>query len=125
MRDLLLLACLVLCVPALAKSTPELRTAKVISQNIGIDNNGAAAMPVGTMLVAVPLRRRTNVVVIETTKADVTLSELGNGKHVIVLPVNGTVQFYRDGEKVIILDSKGKKHKFAIVHIEEMNSGVN
>lgn len=33
----------------------------------------------------------------------------------LILPVNGFVDFYRDGNWFIVLDSKHKKYKFALV----------
>ena len=109
-----------LCVPAYAKPIPETHPAKVISQEVGTYNGGAAVMPMGTALIGIPVRQRSNVVVIETPKYRVTLSEQMTGRGPIILPVNGTVQFYQAGKWVVILDSANKKHKFGIVHEEAL-----
>jgi hypothetical protein len=92
---------------------PEWRTAKVISQEFQSSNGGAAAMPIGTMIVAVPINRISNIVVLDTETHRITLSEIGRKQ--IVLPVNENVRFYLDKGRVIFIDSNGKKHKFAIV----------
>jgi hypothetical protein len=109
------LACLLcLALPVFAKDQPELHTVKVLSQEIGVADNGIAVMPVGTMLAGIPIRRRSNIVVVETSRYRLTWSELGN--KFVVLPVNGTIQCYQDGGWYIVRDSAGKKHKFGLVH---------
>lgn len=118
MKALLLSLCLVCCgvLPASAKSHLVFHPQKVLSQSIGASNNGIAIMPIGSMLAGVPIRRQSNIVVIETTKARITLSE--KGRHFLILPVNGMVQCAQDGNWVVMLDSNKKKHKFAIIHVE-------
>ena len=118
---LLFLCCSLPVVTAIAE-THEMKTAKVISQNIGSYNGGSVVMPMGTGLVGVPITRRENIVVIETASRRATLSDLGNVKHPLILPVNDTVNFYVEGSAVVILDSSGKKHKFGVVHIEAINA---
>jgi len=86
---------------------------KVISQQRGSDRAGAAAAPIGGMVVAVPLYRNWNIVVIEAEKYIYQWNEVGNKQ--IILPVNGEIQFYRDGDYFIVLDAKKNKHKFALV----------
>ncbi len=114
-----MLSCLIMCtLPAAAHKLVPLQSAKVISQNIGASNGGAVAMPIGTMLVAVPITRQSNIVVVETSHNRLTWSEVG--KHMLVLPVNETIQFYQDGNWFVVLDSKHKKHKFALIHEESL-----
>ena len=115
-RIVFALALLCFCVPAFAKKHHEFQSAKVISQNIKSYNNGVAIVPLGTMVAGVPINRRSNIVVVETDKYRLTWSEVG--RKAIVLPVNETIQFYRDGDWFIVLDSKEKKHKFALIHME-------
>src|SRR6185312_7952530 len=112
-------ALLSLSLPAFGK-THEVHTAKVISQNIGSSDRGIAAMPIGTMLVGVPISRRSDVVIVETSKARMTWAERITGRGPIVLPVNGDIQFYQDGNWMVVLDAKHKKHKFAVVHFEQL-----
>lgn len=57
-----------------------------------------------------PMKRKVNVVVLETREYKYELQE--SGPKPLVVPVNGEVQFYRDGDSVFIQDSKNKKHKF-------------
>ena len=87
--------------------------AKVISQNLSSSAAGMYNAPIGNSTVAVPIYRRSNVVVVETDDYRFEWSESGN--KMLVLPVNGSVDFYRDGDWFIVLDSKHKKHKFALV----------
>ena len=119
MRSKALAFCvLIIGIPAFAKPKPVMESAKVISQDIGAYRNGVAVMPVGTMLAGVPIVRRSDIVVVQTDKYRLTWSEIG--RKFIVLPVNGTVSFYRDKNSFIVLDSEGKKHKFALIHAEEI-----
>lgn len=80
-------------------------------------------MPVGGALVGIPLRGRENVIVVEHTGAKGTfrgtLQELPN-KHLLILTVNATIEYYMDKGKMVIADSEGKKHKFVIVHSEKI-----
>jgi hypothetical protein len=121
MKALALCACL-LCPSAvlLAKTQPEVQTAKVISQDVGSYNGGSAVVPVGGMLVGVPITRRSDMIVLETVSHRLTLSELITRHGAVILPVNGTVQFYQEGNWFIVLDSDKKKHKFSLVHMEAL-----
>ena len=103
---------------AAKKPQPVMHTAKVVSQDISTQNGGAAAMPLGTMIVAVPISVVTNSVAVETEHAFMTWVEKRT-KHPLVLPINGTVEFYQDGNWVVVLDSNHKKHRFAVTHIEQ------
>jgi hypothetical protein len=121
MKTLLLSLCLVcFALPAVAKDHLVFHPVKVLSQSIGTSNDGVAVMPIGSMLAGVPIRRQSNIVVIETTKARLTLSE--KGRHFLILPVNGTVECSHKGSWVIMLDSKKKEHKFAVIHVEMLQS---
>ena len=106
---------MILLVPflAVAEKQHNWETAKVISQDVNTYNSGAVAMPIGTMIAAVPIRRRSNIVIVETDAQRLTWSEAG--KNTVILPVNGSVRFYRDGNWFIVLDSKNKKHKFGLI----------
>jgi hypothetical protein len=123
MKALLLFFCLTFCaLPGFARKLVPLQTGKVVWQNIGSYNGGAVGMPIGTMYAAIPIVRQSNTVVIETGNERLTWSE--TGRHMLVLPVNGTIQFYQDGKWYIVLDSQRKKHKFALVHMETIGNGV-
>jgi hypothetical protein len=98
---------------AYAEKSHDWEQGTVVSQNISAYNAGAVAMPIGTTIAAVPITRRSNIVVVDTTTARYTWSEIG--KNIIILPVNGVVQFYRDGDHFILTDSNNKKHKFGLI----------
>ena len=91
-------------------------TGIVVSQDIESYQQGRAAVPVGNSLILAPIMRRSNVVVIDTPKARFTLVE--ESRKFIVLPVDGTVDFYQSGNKFVILDSGRKKHKFSLLHMQ-------
>ena len=86
---------------------------KVISQNLSSSQAGTYAAPIGTATVAVPIYRSSNIVVIETDDYRYEWNE--SGRKPLILPLNGLIEFYRDGGWFIVLDSKHKKHKFALV----------
>lgn len=113
------------CLPAVAKPNPPMEGAKVISQDLETENRGTAVMPIGTGVIGVPIYRRSNIVVVETEHERITWLESGNGKNVIILPVNGVIEFYRDGSLFVVTDLKGKKHKFGLVHLEAITHGAN
>jgi hypothetical protein len=104
--------------PAFAKNQLQFQTAKVVSQEIGSYNGGAAVMPVGGVLVGVPITRRSDIVVWETGSHRLTLSEQMTGRGAVVMPVNETIQFYQDGKWFIVFDAQKKKHKFSLLHME-------
>lgn len=88
-------------------------TGMVISQDLNSQQAGTYAAPMGNARVAVPLYRRSNTVVIETEQYRYQWQE--QGRNAIILPVNDTVKFYRDGNWFIVLDTKNKKHKFGLM----------
>jgi hypothetical protein len=113
---------------AIAAKTPVTwETATVVSQNIAPINMGAYAGPIGNGAIAVPLTGRANVVVIDTERFGYTLAEPDiNSVRVfrrsystspLILPVHGTVQFYRDGNWFIFIDNDGRKHRFPVIGI--------
>jgi hypothetical protein len=120
MRSRALLTAALMCssVLAFAKDQPEYHSAKVISQDVNSYNHGVAVVPLGNVIAGVPITRRSNIVTVETSKHRLTWSEAG--KNTLILPVNETIQFYQDGNWFIVLDSKKKKHKFALIHAEAL-----
>lgn len=117
-RAILFVCLLCLSLPSFAKEAPETHPAKIISQDIGSEDHGIAVMPVGSILAGIPIARTHDIVVIETTKYRLTLSEIG--RKFIVLPVNDTIQISQEGNQIVVLDSKKKKHKFAVIHAEKL-----
>ncbi|MHB1744267.1 MAG: hypothetical protein ACYCRE_05785 [Acidobacteriaceae bacterium] len=117
MKSMILSLCLLgLSLPASAHKLPTFQSAKVISQDLDTYNGGEAMVPLGTMLVNVPITRRSNVVVVQTADMRLTLLEVGRTS--LIMPVNETFRLYQDGKWYVVLDTNRKKHKFALVHAE-------
>ena len=114
----LILTCF--AVPAFCEKPRKMEKAKVVWQNIFTQQNGSALVPVAGMAIEVPLRQRTNFVMIKTEVYQYALQEVTD--HFIILPVLGMIEFYRDGKYFVILDEQGKKHKFVVTHILVLNS---
>ena len=79
-------------------------------------------MPIGNMIVGIPITHRSSIVVVQTPHHRLTWSELMTGRGPVILSVSETVQFYYDGKWFIVLDDKGKKHRFSLVHMEAIES---
>jgi len=90
----------------------------VVDQNLQSAPGGAMAMPVGTAVVAVPLYRQSNVVTIDTAFYRYQWLEVGLDK--IILPVNDVVEFYRDHDRFIVMDSRHRKHRFELIGMREL-----
>ncbi|MHB1744269.1 MAG: hypothetical protein ACYCRE_05795 [Acidobacteriaceae bacterium] len=117
MKSTILALCLLcLSLPSSAHKLIAYQSAKVISQDLDTNNAGQAMVPLGNMLFDVPITRWSNVVVVQA--GDMRLTWLEVGRISLVLPVNHTIQFYRDGKWYIVLDVNRKKHKFTLVHAE-------
>ena len=124
MTPKLLSAVVLIAALATAKTPIQWETGVVVFQNLGSQTVGAVVAPVGTAIVGAPIRENTNVVVIDTAHYRYTLTEPNLGgpilfrrsysSNALILPVNGTVQFYRDGDWFIFMDSKHKKHRFSM-----------
>ena len=91
----------------------KMERAMVISQSLSSSPVGTYAAPIGTATVAVPIYRQSNIVTVETD--DYRLEWIEKGGKSLILPVNSFIDFYRDGDWFVVLDSKHKKHKFGLV----------
>jgi hypothetical protein len=113
MKSLKLFSVLLLLVSTLAfaEKQRDWEMAKVVSQDLRTHAGAAYVGPYGPGLMVVPMTYTTNVVVVETRDYQYTWYELSKQK--VVLPVHGSIRFYRDGNKFIVLDTAGKKHKFS------------
>jgi hypothetical protein len=80
----------------------------VISQDISSERTGVLVAPIGSMIAAVPRYRKTNRVVVKTETHMYEWIE--SGRNHIILTVGSTIDFYREGDRFIVLDSKQKKH---------------
>lgn len=72
-------------------------------------SGGAAAMPIGGMIVAVPLTRTFYIVKMDHVTYSLRTSSRPN------LTVNGKIKFALDGHNAHILDEDNKDRKFSIV----------
>ena len=113
---------LISCTPLLAAALlfagekPNWEEATVISRNLGSQPAGVYTGPLGGGTVAVPINANSNIVVIETDHYRYVLNEPNLGGAIVfrrsysssplILPVNGKVQFYRDGDWFIFMDRK-------------------
>jgi len=95
------------------------QTATVISQNLSSQAAGAYAAPIGTGVIGVPLYRRTNDAVVETSQYRLEWNEVG--RNAVILPVNGQVKFYQDGSHFVVPDVKNHKHKFVLVSVTALH----
>lgn len=121
MKSLAALLPLLLCISAFSEKEHEIEHGIVISQNLNSSPAGTYNAPIGTATVAVPIYRRSNIVVIETEEYRMQWTEAGTKP--IILPVNGSIEFYRDGDWFIVLDSKHKKHKFGLAGMTAKTKG--
>ena len=115
LRLLAVLSLLLLIVSTLALAEKERawETARVISQDLRTHTGAAYGGPFGPGPMVVPVAYTTNIVVVETKDYRYTWSE--HSKKKVVVPVRGMIRFYRDGDYFVVLDTNGKKHKFALL----------
>ncbi len=115
LRLLVVLSLLLLIVSTLALAEKERawENAKVISQDLRTHTGAAYGGPFGPGPMVVPVAYTTNIVVVETTDYRYTWSE--HSKKKVVVPVRGMIRFYRAGDYFVVLDTNGKKHKFALL----------
>ena len=92
--------------------------AKVVSQDLSKELNGAYAIPLGSGGIAKPLYHHSNVIVLTNGKFIYTLSE--HGKSFLIVTVNGEAHFYRDGDWFIMLDAHERKHKFSLIASQQI-----
>lgn len=83
-----------------------------IFMGIGTSNAGAAAMPIGTAMVAVPLNRRTYWFKSNGITYAVATNYTGHWPN---LTVNAHVKFAAEGHTVHVLDEDKKDRKFSII----------
>jgi hypothetical protein len=116
----LALGVFLLTVPLAASSkSHDWQTGRVIRQEMNSYDAGAAAVPIGGSVVAVPIRRTSNQVILEANGYRFTLLEKPS-KHYVVLAENSNVQFYQDGQWFVFLDINKKEHKFSLLHMEKL-----
>ncbi len=112
-RLTVMLALLSICGVVLAKKPIQWEVGHVVSQDMSSQNGGVATVPYGGAIITVPIRTSSNTAVVDVGNMRYMWAEVGNKR--IVLIVNSDVQFYRDGNWFIVLDTKGGKHKFSVM----------
>jgi len=92
---------------------------KVLAQDLGSAQAGAYAGPLAGGVYAVPLYQSWNRITIETETQIYDLTERA-GRRWIIVPVNGEIPFYREGNFFILLDTGRKKHKFILTGLRSL-----
>jgi hypothetical protein len=113
---------LALAAGAAQAKAPVWETARVLAQNYDESPSGAYySGPLFGGMVSGSILRRSNTVDLSTAQYNIRLTEdLGvyGTRPYLVLPVNAELRFYRDGNKYIMIDAGGKKHKFGLVAVQ-------
>ena len=89
---------------------PYWQSATVLSQNLTSSSSSLLLREHRKMTYPSWLWNR---VTVQTSSQVLDWCEVGTKP--LALPVNGFIQFYRDGDLYVVLDRKGRKHKFAVV----------
>lgn len=92
-------------------------TGKVLSQEITTQDGGIIVAPVGRYVYGVPVTFYSSKMEVRVGGKVLTWRE--TGRPVLVLTVGEDVRFYRKKGLFIVLDKKGKKHKYELVHAEK------
>ena len=101
----------VVCLMAAADGFPPYwQGAKVLSQNL---TSSSSTLSVREYRKTTNPYWLWNRITIQTTTQVLDWWEIGTKP--LAFPVNGFIQFYRDGDLYVVLDKKGKKHRFAVV----------
>jgi hypothetical protein len=105
-----------------AKAKPDWQKAVVIDQLSSLSSRGTDDLP---RMFGIPAQRQRKIVVLDTEEGfRVTLEE--TAWHIddfLILTVNQSVSYYMEKDAFIMLDAKGKKHKFALLRREKLRIG--
>lgn len=112
-RALLALAILA-AVPGFA-AAPQWQHGTVLGQETQSVYSGSYEAWVHGVYVNVPTYRNINTLTVETECYRYVWQEAPMFHGNVILPINGTVNFYQDGSSFIIIDIKNRKHKFSIL----------
>lgn len=105
---------LILALPAFGKRVwVPWETGLVVSQDQGAEKSGNYQGPLFGGQISMPLYARWNLTVIECDGYQYALAE--PGRNLLILPINDEIQFYRDDGQLVMLDQRGRKHKFNIL----------
>jgi hypothetical protein len=100
-----------LCLTAVAVAKPrDWKDAKVV--NITSENGGAAAVPIGTMIVGVPITK--TFYWIQTEDTTYVLGPAITQRQLLNVTLNGKTKIAVEGRNAHILDDEGKDRKMNI-----------
>jgi hypothetical protein len=101
-----------------AKAKPDWQKAVVIDQLDKLGSEGADDLP---RIFGIPVQHQHKILVLDTEEGfRVTLEETAwRREDFLILTVNESVSYYREKDAFIMLDLKGKKHKFALLREEK------
>ena len=119
----ILLVILMVTVPtvlAAKEPKPDWQKAVVVDQLDTLRSGGADDLP---RMFGLPAKRQHKILVLDTEQGfRVTLEETAwRLEDFLILTVNESVSYYREKDAFIILDLKGKKHKFALLREEKLS----
>jgi hypothetical protein len=105
-----------------AKPTPDWKKAVVIDQLSSLSGRGTDDLP---RMFGIPAQRQHKVLVLDTEEGfRITLEETAwRIEDFLILTVNQSVSYYMEKDAFIMLDAKGKKHKFALLRKEKLRMG--
>jgi hypothetical protein len=106
-----------LALPMSAEKKIAWENCDVVAQNVTSGPAGIQAYGNGSYLNMRVVQKQWNNVEIETFDMRIKLLEVG--RSILILPVNGIAQYYRDGDAYVFLDTKNHKHKFSLVGMEK------
>ena len=117
----ILLVMLMVTVPTVlaAKDKPDWQKALVIDQLDRLGSGGADDLP---RMFGIPAQRQHKILVLDSEQGfRVTLEETAwRREDFLILTVNQSVSYYKEKDAFIMLDLKGKKHKFALLREEKL-----
>jgi hypothetical protein len=102
-----------------AKAKPDWQKAVVIDQLDTLYSGATDSLP---MAFGIPAKRQHKILVLDTEQGfRVTLEETAwRLEDFLILTVNQSVSYYKEKDAFIMLDFKGKKHKFALLREEKL-----
>lgn len=100
---------------------PDWQKAVVIDQLDTLSSGGADDLP---RMFGIPAKRQHKILVLDTEQGfRVTLEETAwRLEDFLILTVNQSVSYYEEKDALIMLDAKGKKHKFVLLRKEKLRS---
>lgn len=98
---------------------PDWQKAVVVDQLDSLASYGTDGLP---LAFGIPAKRQHKILVLDTEQGfRVTLEETAwRISDFLILTVNESVSYYKDKNGFIMLDAKGKKHKFALLREERL-----